>query len=136
MYGGGTHQGEHYWLRDASDRGWEKCGHPDCTARRHRPLRDGGADTDQSATQCPKSPSGEHQWQPLSFVFETQMLDGSGRVVVRQPDLDKGRVYVVCMPCRSHTYIETAWVGYYLGYPYMEEEQERYDPEPDEDEAA
>lgn len=133
MYGSGAHRGEHYWLRDGDDWGWEKCGHPECTARRHRPLRNGGADTDQSAVQCPKSADGEHQWQPLSFVFETQLLDERGRVAVRQPDMDSGRVYAVCMPCRSHTYIETAWVGYYLGYPYMEEEQERYAPEPETD---
>lgn len=136
MYGGGTHKGEHYWLRDGGDHGWQKCGHPDCDARQHRPLRDGGSDDHPSATICPKAADGEHRWQPLSFVFETQMLDSSGRVVVRQPDLDKGCVYAVCMPCRSHTYIETAWVGYYLGYPYMEEEQERYAPEPDGGEAA
>ena len=58
-----------------------------------------------------------HRWQPLSFVFETQLLDGSGRVVIRQPDTEKARVYAVCMECRSHTYVETEWVGYYLGGP-------------------
>lgn len=114
------HRSEHFWVADGPDRNWEKCGHPGCGAHRHRPLRN------DNATRCPYTPNGEHQWQPLSFVFETQLLDGSGRVVVRQPDLEKGRVYAVCMPCRSHTYVETAWVGYYLGYPFMEEEQEHY----------
>jgi hypothetical protein len=71
----GTHQGEHCWLRDGDDRGWEKRGHADCIARRHRPLRNGDADTDQSAVGCPKSSGGEHEWQPVSFVVETQLPD-------------------------------------------------------------
>lgn len=58
-----------------------------------------------------------HRWQPLSFVFETQLLDDTGRVVIRQPDIDKGRVYCVCMTCRAHTYVVTEWVGFYLGGP-------------------
>ncbi|MFB6512082.1 hypothetical protein ACFCW4_02725 [Streptomyces virginiae] len=116
-----TNPHEHFWRNDLIDRRWEQCAYTDCDARRHRPLRD------DDATTCPKTATGEHQWQPLSFVFETQMLDDSGRVVVRQPDIDRARVYAVCMPCRSHTYIETAWVGYFLGYPFMEEEQERND---------
>ncbi|MEU7403825.1 hypothetical protein [Streptomyces sp. NPDC044948] len=97
---------------------------PDCRATRHRPLRDGGADGG-SPGDCPKAPDGKHRWQPLSFVFETQLLDQDGRVLVRQPTIDGGRVYAVCMPCRSHTYIETSWVGYYLGRPYLEEEEAR-----------
>lgn len=56
----------------------------------------------------------KHQWQPLSFVFESQLLDYEGRVLVRQPNTKTGRVYVVCMACHSHTYIETKWVGYYI----------------------
>ncbi|WP_159424492.1 hypothetical protein [Streptomyces sp. 3214.6] len=44
---------------------------------------------------------------------------------IRQPSIDEGRVYAVCMPCRSHTYIVTAWVGYFLGYPFIEEEEAR-----------
>lgn len=112
----------HYWLADGTSR-WERCGIQGCTETRHRPLRNGGADG-ASPTCCPKTADGKHQWQPLSFVFETQMLDRDGRVMVRQPLIDDGRVYVVCMPCRSHTYIVTAWVGYYLGYPYMEEEED------------
>jgi hypothetical protein len=56
----------------------------------------------------------DHDFQPVSMVFETQMLDGDGRVLVRQPDLARGRVYCVCMKCHGHTYAETRWVGYYL----------------------
>jgi hypothetical protein len=56
-----------------------------------------------------------HKWQPLSFVFESQVLDRDGRVQIRQPDIDKGRVYCVCMKCHSYTYVETKWIGFYLG---------------------
>ncbi len=59
----------------------------------------------------------DHSWQPLSFVFETQLLDGSGRVQIRQPNIDAGRVYCVCMKCHHHTYIETKWVGYFVSTP-------------------
>jgi hypothetical protein len=54
------------------------------------------------------------KWIPLSFVFETQLLDPNGRVQIRQPNTDKGRVYCVCMGCHQHTYIETKWAGYYI----------------------
>ena len=54
-----------------------------------------------------------HEWQPISFVFETQLLDAEGRVIVRQPKTEKARVYCVCMKCHKHTYIETDWVGFY-----------------------
>ena len=50
---------------------------------------------------------GWHRWQPVSFRFETQLLDKDGRVQIRQPDLREGRVYVVCMECFTHTYVET-----------------------------
>lgn len=60
---------------------------------------------------------GEHNWQPISFVFETQLLDGEGRVRIRQPSINDGRVYVVCMACRTHTYVVTEWAGYFLGGP-------------------
>ena len=63
-----------------------------------------------------------HEWQPLSFVFETQLLDHDGRVVIRQPDLDKGRVYCVCMKCHRHTYIVTTWVNFYLPDPWAVEQ--------------
>lgn len=59
----------------------------------------------------------EHRWQPVSFRFETQLLDGSGRVVIRQPDLREARVYMVCLGCNTHTYVVTEWAGYYLGGP-------------------
>ena len=58
-----------------------------------------------------------HKWQPVSFVFETQLLDGGGRVYIRQPDLERGRVYCVCLGCFSHTYIETKWLGGYIDTP-------------------
>lgn len=62
-----------------------------------------------------------HRWQPLSFVFESQLLDDSGRVIIRQPSTEEGRVYVVCMRCHSHTYIVTEWVGYYLAGPDLDD---------------
>lgn len=58
-----------------------------------------------------------HKWIPLSFVFETQLLDDRGRVQIRQPDLKKGRVFCVCMGCHKHTYIETEWLGGYIPAP-------------------
>jgi hypothetical protein len=58
-----------------------------------------------------------HDWAPLSFVFETQLLDEEGRVRVRQPALDDARVYCVCMKCRGYTYVVTEWVGFFLGGP-------------------
>ena len=58
-----------------------------------------------------------HRWQPVSFRFETQLLDDHGRVQIRQPDVKEGRVYVVCMACRTHTYVVTEWAGYFLGGP-------------------
>jgi hypothetical protein len=56
--------------------------------------------------------NGEHEWTPLSFAFEQQLIDEKGRVRIRQPDTEKGRVYCVCMKCHSHTYVETKWVGF------------------------
>jgi hypothetical protein len=55
-----------------------------------------------------------HEWQPISMVFETQLLDQDGRVLVRQPDLDEGRIYLVCLGCASHTYVTTSWIGFRL----------------------
>lgn len=73
----------------------------------------------QESTACD---DGEpHRWQPVSFVFEKQLLDGDGRVRIRQPDLTEGRVYCVCMECFAHTYIETEWAGFYLGGPPLRE---------------
>lgn len=66
-----------------------------------------------------------HTWQPLSFVFETQLLDHYGRVNVRQPALEDGRVYCVCMKCHQHTYIVTRWANFFLPDPWViEAEQE------------
>lgn len=56
----------------------------------------------------------EHNWEPVSFRFESQMLDRQGRVLIRQPDIEEGRVYCVCMKCHQHTYIVTNFVGYYF----------------------
>lgn len=53
-----------------------------------------------------------HNWTPVSFAFETQLLDSNGRVRVRQPDTEHGRVYFICTGCASHTYMSTSWVGY------------------------
>jgi hypothetical protein len=66
----------------------------------------------------------DHEWQPVSFRFETQLLDNSGRVQIRQPDLANGRVYCVCMKCCSHTYIETGYVGYYINSPDLLEDND------------
>ena len=52
-----------------------------------------------------------HAWQPISFRFEQQMLDAEG------PDPECGRVYVVCMGCHRHTYIETRWAGRHAPMP-------------------
>ena len=59
----------------------------------------------------------QHQWQPISFRFETQLLDQDGRVIVRQPHTEEGRVYCVCMRCHKHTYIVTSWAGFYVTPP-------------------
>lgn len=64
-----------------------------------------------------------HEWQPLSFVFEGQLLDREGRVLIRQPDLEAGRVYCVCMKCHQHTYIVTKWANYFLPDPWVEESE-------------
>lgn len=63
----------------------------------------------------------KHKWVPLSFVFETQLLDQDGRVKIRQPSLTDGRVYCVCMGCHQHTYIVTTWAGFYIPAPPKKE---------------
>lgn len=55
-----------------------------------------------------------HDWQPVSFVFEIQLLGHEGRVEIRQPDTEAGQVYLVCLGCAQHTYIETSWAQYRL----------------------
>ena len=57
----------------------------------------------------------DHRWQPVSFRFETQLLDTEGRVRIRQPAIDDARVYFVCVPCRSWTYQEMQWIGWRMG---------------------
>lgn len=80
-----------------------------------------------SPTAC--DDGGDHQWQPLSFVFEGQLLDREGRVLIRQPDTEEGRVYCVCMRCHTHTYIVTEWAGFYIPSPRVQAEEEADDPE-------
>lgn len=70
-----------------------------------------------SQSDCIDGDLNAHEWKPLSFVFETQRLDGYGGVQVRQPDIRAGRVYAVCMRCFKHTYIVTQWVGFCLDEP-------------------
>jgi hypothetical protein len=55
-----------------------------------------------------------HEWSPVSMA----LIEGT------QPDLTNARTYCICMKCCSHTYIETAWVGYYIGSPDLLEEPE------------
>jgi NMD protein affecting ribosome stability and mRNA decay len=97
-----------------------------CSCCCHRAVRDADqwrqmSRADRRMNMCLGSQAcddgGEHNWIPVSFRFETQLLDGYGRVSIRQPDLKQGRVYVVCMACRTHTYVDTEWAGYYLGGP-------------------
>jgi hypothetical protein len=52
----------------------------------------------------------EHEWQPVSFRFENQLLTDRGQVVVRQPDPSEGRCYIVCLLCASHTYMSTKMI--------------------------
>jgi hypothetical protein len=67
----------------------------------------------------------QHEWQPLSFVFESRLIDKDGRPIIFQPGLEHARVYCVCMKCAGHTYIETHWIGSFLGEP-----GEHYQDEP------
>ena len=65
----------------------------------------------------------EHEWQPVSMVFESQLLDACGRVQIRQSDLMNGRCYLVCLKCCAHTYIETGWTNFYLNSPDLLEDK-------------
>lgn len=56
----------------------------------------------------------DHHWEPISMVFETQLLDSHGGVIVRQPDISVGKTYFICRRCATHTYMTTQWVGYRL----------------------
>jgi hypothetical protein len=82
-------------------------------------LENGSPDADRQNTHWAREivPDCDHEWQPVSMVFETQLLDDRGRVQVRQPAINNGRCYLVCLKCMGHTYVETGWVGYYLGSP-------------------
>jgi len=67
--------------------------------------------------RCVDGGTDAHEWQPLSFAFENQLLTDRGQVQVRQPDPETGRVYCVCMKCHQHSYVITRFVGFYLGDP-------------------
>jgi hypothetical protein len=56
----------------------------------------------------------EHNWEITGMVFETQMLDERGRVIVRQPDMETAKTYFICRNCATHTYMTTEWIGYQL----------------------
>ena len=64
----------------------------------------------------------EHDWKPISIIINPR----SG-----QPDITNARTYCVCMKCLSHTYVETAWAGYYIGSPDLLEEALVDDRKPD-----
>jgi len=49
----------------------------------------------------------DHKWIPISMS-----LNGHGT-----PDLISARTYCICMECCSHTYIETGYVGFFIGSP-------------------
>ena len=51
-----------------------------------------------------------HEWQPVTLALNVQMLDEQGRYVLGPiPKPDGARVYLVCLLCASHTYMETAF---------------------------
>jgi hypothetical protein len=56
----------------------------------------------------------DHEWQPLNIHIKEH----------GQPDMNNAKVWCVCMKCCSHTYIKTAWVGFYIGSPDLLEEPE------------
>ena len=82
----------------------------------HKKKEKYGKATDRSGTRWKEeiAEKCEHNWQPISFVFE------AGKMM---PDIDEGKVYCVCMKCRSHTYVVTGYIGYYLGSPDCLEEE-------------
>ena len=80
-------------------------------AGEHRTSRQNTIWSDEISYKC------EHNWQPVSMVFETQLLDSAGRVLVRQPDIENAKVYCVCLKCCSHTYYVTGWCGAYQSSP-------------------
>ncbi len=60
-----------------------------------------------------------HDWQPLTFVLEVRG---------QMPDPERGRVWLVCVSCHSHTHMDTKWVDFYLPSPEeLAEEQEDSD---------
>ena len=57
----------------------------------------------------------DHDWKPVNIIIENGV----------QPNIVSARTYCVCMKCCSHTFIETGWVGYYIGSPDLLEDPER-----------
>jgi len=79
-------------------------------------LIDGKAPIDRQNTKWARTITNKckHNWHPVQFRMEIGDRE--------MPDMAKGRVYCVCMKCCGHTYIETGYVGYYLGSPDTLEE--------------
>jgi hypothetical protein len=79
----------------------------------------------QGALLMKKKKICRHKWQPVSFAFENESWQGS-QLYARYPSLESGRVYCVCMKCCCHTYIDTRWVGYYIGDPALAKYRDKY----------
>ena len=75
-----------------------------------------GKYVDRQNTKWAKEIAGKcnHDWRPVLMMNEDY----------GQPDINSARTYCICMKCCSHTYIETGWVGYYIGSPDLLEEEE------------
>ncbi len=52
----------------------------------------------------------DHEWQPVTFVCENQLLTDRGQVIVRQPDPTQAKCCVVCLKCATHSYMTTRFV--------------------------
>ena len=48
-----------------------------------------------------------HDWKPISMIVGENGY----------PNLTNARTYCICFNCHAHTYIETGYVGYFLGSP-------------------
>ncbi|KKU53528.1 MAG: hypothetical protein UX75_C0036G0003 [Candidatus Moranbacteria bacterium GW2011_GWE2_47_10] len=49
----------------------------------------------------------KHKWQPLQMQINEHGT----------PDLNSAKIYCVCMKCCAYTYIEAAFIGYYVNSP-------------------
>jgi hypothetical protein len=63
---------------------------------------------DEIVTAC------DHDWQPVHMVMENSN---------KMPHMTNNRTYCVCLKCCAYTYVETAWVGYYLAGPDILEQE-------------